>query len=92
MSAVAAADPLPLTPLPLPPLRLERLRFGCEALDPLRLPTYSGSAWRGLLGRSLRNSVCVTRAVVSRRDPHTTAKMRSHTSTGELKIGWYRAV
>jgi len=29
MSAVAAADPLPLTPLPLPPLRLERLRFGC---------------------------------------------------------------
>jgi len=30
--------------------------------------------------------------VVSRRDPHTTAKMRSHTSTGELKIGWYRAV
>jgi len=35
----------------------------------------------------------LTRAVVvSRRDPHTTAKMRSHTSTGELKIGWYRAV
>ena len=57
-----AADNTALEPLPLPVLRLERLRFGCEALDPIRLPSYSGSAWRGLLGQSLRHSVCVTRA------------------------------
>ena len=49
-------------PLRLPPLRLERLRFHCEAQTPIRLPSYSGSAWRGLLGHSLRASVCVTRA------------------------------
>ncbi len=62
MSAVAAAVPANAAPLALPALRLERLRFVCEALDPIRLPAYSGSAWRGLLGRSLRHSVCVTRA------------------------------
>ena len=48
--------------LPVPTLRLERLRFQFQALDPIRLPNYSGSAWRGLLGHSLRRSVCVTRA------------------------------
>lgn len=48
--------------LPVPALRLERVRFHCQALDPIRLPRYSGSAWRGLLGHSLRGSVCVTRA------------------------------
>ena len=62
MSAVAAAVPADAAPLALPALRLERLRFVCEALDPIRLPIYSGSAWRGLLGHSLRRSVCVTRA------------------------------
>ncbi|MCF8004884.1 MAG: CRISPR system precrRNA processing endoribonuclease RAMP protein Cas6 [Chromatiaceae bacterium] len=62
MSATAAVVPFPAAPLPLPALRLARLRFVCEALDPIRLPTYSGSAWRGLLGHSLRHSVCVTRA------------------------------
>ncbi|MEA3643101.1 MAG: hypothetical protein VBE63_24635, partial [Lamprobacter sp.] len=51
---------LPLTG-PLPNLRLERVRFQLEALDPIRLPSYSGSAFRGLLGHSLRHSVCVTR-------------------------------
>jgi hypothetical protein len=49
-------------PLPIPALRLERLRFQFQAIDPIRLPSYSGSAWRGLLGHSLRHSVCVTRA------------------------------
>lgn len=48
--------------LSVPALRLERVRFRCHALDPIRLPRYSGSAWRGLLGHSLRRSVCVTRA------------------------------
>lgn len=46
----------------LPVLRLERVRFQLEVLEPIRLPTYSGSTWRGLLGHSLRHSVCVMRA------------------------------
>ncbi|EIC21523.1 Uncharacterized conserved protein (DUF2276) [Thiorhodovibrio frisius] len=45
-----------------PVLQLRRLRFHCQSLDALRLPYFSGSAWRGLLGHSLRRSVCVTRA------------------------------
>ncbi len=53
MSSIAAMTP--------PSLTLKRLRFQCEALDPIRLPPYSGSAWRGVIGRSLRHSVCVTR-------------------------------
>jgi hypothetical protein len=44
---------------PFPPIR--RLRFRFRAIDPIRLPGYSGSAWRGLLGQSLRQTVCVTR-------------------------------
>jgi hypothetical protein len=41
--------------------KIARFRFIFCALDPIRLPPYSGSAWRGLLGRGLRRSVCVTR-------------------------------
>lgn len=47
----------------MPPNRfapIERLRFALKALDPIRLPPYAGSAWRGLLGHGLRRSVCVT--------------------------------
>jgi hypothetical protein len=44
-----------------PRLRIDRLRFTFEALEPMRLPAYTGSAWRGLLGRCLRQTVCVTR-------------------------------
>ncbi len=40
---------------------ISRFRFVFRALDPLRMPPYSGSAWRGLLGHGLRRSVCVTR-------------------------------
>lgn len=40
---------------------LTRVRFEIEAAEPLRLPAYPGSAWRGLLGHSLRRTVCVTR-------------------------------
>ena len=45
----------------IPALPIKRLRFLCNACDPIRLPPYSGSAWRGLIGWSLRRSVCVTR-------------------------------
>ncbi len=38
-----------------------RLRFKLRALDPIELPEYAGSAWRGLLGHGLRRTVCVTR-------------------------------
>jgi hypothetical protein len=48
---------LPASPLP----DLARFRFGLRALDPLRLPEYPGSAWRGLLGQGLRRTACVTR-------------------------------
>lgn len=50
-----------ITTIPVPTLPLKRLRFQCQALEPIRLPPYSGSAWRGLIGSSLRRSVCVTR-------------------------------
>ncbi|MGE5152985.1 MAG: hypothetical protein ACM3ST_03115, partial [Bdellovibrio bacteriovorus] len=40
---------------------LARVRFEIEAAEPLRLPHYPGSAWRGLIGHSLRRTVCVTR-------------------------------
>ena len=43
----------------LPPF--SRFRFSLEALDPIRLPAYAGSAWRGLLGHGLRRTACVTR-------------------------------
>ncbi len=38
-----------------------RLRFELEALDPVQLPAYAGSAIRGALGHGLRRTVCVTR-------------------------------
>ncbi len=53
MSSIAVIRP--------PTLPLTRLRFLCEALEPMHLPAYTGSAWRGVIGRSLRRSVCVTR-------------------------------
>ena len=53
----AAAVPRPA--LSFPPLA--RFRFQLEAQDPIRLPDYAGSAWRGLLGHGLRRTACVTR-------------------------------
>jgi len=41
--------------------RVVRFRFVLEAVDPLHLPAYPGSTWRGRLGHGLRRSVCVTR-------------------------------
>jgi hypothetical protein len=46
----------------VPPI--SRFRFLLEALEPVRLPEYSGSAWRGILGHGLRRTVCVTRQPV----------------------------
>lgn len=40
---------------------LARLRLWFEAGESIRLPEYSGSAWRGLLGHGLRRTACVTR-------------------------------
>lgn len=44
-----------------PALPLARYRFRFQALAPLRLPSYAGSAWRGAFGRSLKSLVCITR-------------------------------
>ncbi|NEX21453.1 CRISPR system precrRNA processing endoribonuclease RAMP protein Cas6 [Thiorhodococcus mannitoliphagus] len=44
--------------LGFPPLG--RFRFHFRAQDRVRLPPYSGSAWRGLLGHGLRRTACVT--------------------------------
>lgn len=47
------------TAIPFPPLA--RFRFLFEAIETVRLPSYPGSAWRGLLGQGLRRTACVTR-------------------------------
>jgi CRISPR-associated endoribonuclease Cas6 len=44
--------------LPVLPLASYRLEF--TAQDPLRLPAYAGSAWRGAFGRALKHLVCIT--------------------------------
>jgi len=48
-----------MTPLPLLPLARYRLTF--QVAEPVRLPAYAGSAWRGAFGRALKRLVCVTR-------------------------------
>jgi hypothetical protein len=50
---------IPLTAFPVLPLAGYRLRFIAE--QPLRLPAYAGSAWRGAFGHTLKRLVCVTR-------------------------------
>lgn len=40
---------------------LARFGFVLCARDPIRLPEFAGSAWRGLLGHGLRRTACVTR-------------------------------
>ena len=52
--------PLLFSPAALPlPVARYRLRF--TAGEPLRLPAYAGSAWRGAFGHALKRLVCVTR-------------------------------
>ncbi|MCB1779947.1 MAG: CRISPR system precrRNA processing endoribonuclease RAMP protein Cas6 [Candidatus Competibacteraceae bacterium] len=44
-----------------PTLSLARYRLSFRATVDLRLPAYTGSAWRGAFGHALRRLVCVTR-------------------------------
>lgn len=55
------ASPAATSPLTSPFPLIRRLRFRFRAIDAIQLPGYAGSAWRGLLGHSLRQTVCVTR-------------------------------
>ena len=41
------------------PLPIVRLSLTFRALDPLQLPDYAGSTWRGAMGQALRRTVCV---------------------------------
>ncbi len=41
------------------PLPIVRLSLTFRALDPVALPPYAGSTWRGALGQALRRTVCV---------------------------------
>ena len=41
-----------------------RFRFRLDAVDPVRLPPFAGSALRGMLGFGLRRTACVTRQPV----------------------------
>ncbi len=41
------------------PLPITHLRLSFRALDPVSLPDYAGSTWRGALGQALRRTVCV---------------------------------
>jgi len=44
-----------------PDLPLASYRLTFEAREPLGLPEYVGSAWRGIFGHALKRTVCVTR-------------------------------
>lgn len=54
---MSVSNLIPIVALPLTVSRY-RLRFMAE--EPLRLPAYAGSAWRGALGHALKQLVCVT--------------------------------
>ncbi|MVF20147.1 CRISPR system precrRNA processing endoribonuclease RAMP protein Cas6 [Methylocaldum sp. BRCS4] len=45
----------------LPSLPLAVFRCHFETTEPLRLPAYAGSAWRGAFGHALKRTVCVVR-------------------------------
>ena len=45
----------------IPQLPVAGYRLTFRAVDDLRLPAYTGSAWRGALGHALKRLVCVTR-------------------------------
>ena len=48
-------------PLPRPQLPLGHYQLRFRAQDPVRLPPFAGSAWRGAFGQALKRLVCVTR-------------------------------
>jgi hypothetical protein len=43
-----------------PRIPVGRYRLHYRAADPVRLPEYAGSTWRGALGHALKRTVCVT--------------------------------
>ena len=45
-------------PIQLPNLHVARYRFTLEALDPIHLPPFKGSALRGGFGHTLKRLVC----------------------------------
>ena len=47
-------------PGPAIPVALQRYRFEFIAREPVALPAFAGSAWRGVFGHSLRRLACVT--------------------------------
>lgn len=47
--------------LPLPKLPFGHYRLRFRAHEPVRLPTFPGSAWRGTFGHALKRLTCVTR-------------------------------
>jgi hypothetical protein len=59
MTKTPCPETLEKAPRAFPPIA--RVRFCFEATEPVRLPAYAGSAWRGLLDHSPRRTVCVTR-------------------------------
>ena len=44
-----------------PAIPLKSYRFHYDCAQPIRLPDYPGSAWRGALGHALKRTVCVVR-------------------------------
>ena len=47
--------------LPLPKLPIGHYQLRFRAQDPVRLPPFAGSAWRGAFGQALKRLICVTR-------------------------------
>lgn len=48
-----------MMPITLP---FARYRFHCRATEPIQLPRYAGSTWRGAFGHALKRTVCITRS------------------------------
>lgn len=48
-------------PLPEPKLPLSVFRFHFSVEQPVKLPPYAGSAWRGAFGAALKKTVCIVR-------------------------------
>ncbi len=87
-----------------PRIPLARYRFRFTASDPIRFPEYSGSAWRGVFGHALRDTVCVTRQpacpgcllyrscvysyIFETPPPENTERMRKYTAAPHPFVIW----
>lgn len=47
--------------LPAPVLPFSVFRFNFSTDQPIKLPQYPGSAWRGAFGHALKKTVCIVR-------------------------------